>query len=272
MVRMITCATCAVEYDDAAASRDCPICADERQYLPEAGQLWTDLAKLAAEGNQVEVLDLRPGLTGLRTEVGIGQTALLVQTPQGNLLWDPPGFIDDAAVTAVTQRGGIRWIAASHPHMFGVQLEWSAAFDDAPVYVNAADTEWLGRSGPAIVTWTEEQQLTDTLTLHRIGGHFPGSAVAHWSAGADGRGTLLSGDTIMSNPDHRTVSFMRSYPNRIPLSAAVVLRIADRVKSLAFEEIWNNFGLAVSHDAAAAVQRSALRHAAWVRGDFDHLT
>lgn len=158
------------------------------------------------------MLDLRPGLTGLRTEVGIGQTGLLVQTPEGNLLWDPPGFLDEEAVAAVAERGGIRWIAASHPHMFGVQLQWSAAFDDAPVYVNAADTQWLGLRGAAITEWTDELHLADGLTLHRVGGHFPGSAVAHWSAGADGRGTLLSGDTIMPNPDHRTVSFMRSYP------------------------------------------------------------
>lgn len=269
---MITCATCAVEYGESAAGRDCPICADERQYLPPDGQAWTSVQQLAAAGHRVEILDLRPNLTGLRTDVGIGQTALLVQTPDGNLLWDPPGFIDDEAIAAVTERGGIQWVAASHPHMFGVQLEWSAAFDDAPVFVNAADADWLGRRGPAISEWEDEQKLTDGLTLHRIGGHFPGSAVAHWERGADGRGTLLSGDTIMSNPDRRSVSFMRSYPNRIPLSGAVVLRIAERVKPFAFEEIWNNFGLAVPTDAASAVQESAQRHAAWVRGDFDHLT
>lgn len=137
-------------------------------------------------------VDLKCALTGLRTGVGIGQTSPLVQTPAGNLLWDPPGFIDDESVAAVTSRGGVRWIAASHPHMFGVQLEWSAAFGDAPVFVNAADAQWLGRR-PAITEWDDELTLTRGPTLHRIGGHFPGSAVAHWEHGADGRGTLLSG-------------------------------------------------------------------------------
>jgi len=33
---------------------------------------------------------------------------------------------------------------------------------------------------------------------------------------------LLSGDTVAATPDERWVSFMRSYPNKIPLSAAVV--------------------------------------------------
>src|SRR5579875_310162 len=204
---MIICATCAVEYDDTATDRDCPICADERQYLPPDGQLWTSLEKLAADGRRVEVLDLRPNLTGLHTDVGIGQTALLVQTPDGNLLWDPPGFLDEESVAAVAARGGIRWIAASHPHMFGVQLEWSAAFDEAPVLVNAADAEWLGRRGTAITEWGDELTLADGLTLLRVGGHFPGSAVAHWAHGADGRGALLSGDSIMANADRHTVSF-----------------------------------------------------------------
>lgn len=269
---MITCATCAVEYDDLAADRDCPICADERQYLPEGGQVWTSVKGQLAAGHRVEVRDLRPGLTGVHADVGIGQTALLVQTPDGNLLWDAPGLIDDKAVEAVAARGGIRWIATSHPHMFGVQLEWSAAFDDAPVHVNAADTEWLGRRSPAITEWDDELTLTDGLTLLRVGGHFPGSAVAHWAQGADGRGALLSGDSIMANPDHHTVSFMRSYPNRIPLSGNVVLRVVARVEHLAYEELWNNFGVSVATGAAAAVQRSARRHAAWARGDFDHLT
>jgi hypothetical protein len=269
---MITCATCAVEYDESATGQDCPICADERQYLPAEGQQWTSIKELLADGHRVEVGDLEPGLTAVRSDVGIGQTSLLVQTPDGNLLWDPPGLIDDAAVEAVAARGGVRWIAPSHPHMFGVQLEWSAAFDDAPVYVNAADTEWLGRHTSAITEWDDEVELTEGLTLLKVGGHFPGSAVAHWARGADGHGALLSGDTIMPNPDRRTVSFMRSYPNRIPLSGNVVRRIADRVAHLEYDEIWNNFGRSVHSDAAAAVQRSAERHIAWARGDFDHLT
>lgn len=269
---MIICATCAVEYDDTAADRDCPICADERQYLPPDGQAWTSVKQLAADGHRVEVRDLQPGLTAVSCDVGIGQTALLVQTPAGNLLWDPPGLIDDAAAAAVAARGGIRWIAASHPHMFGVQLEWSAAFDGAPVYVNAADAAWLGRRGPAVIEWDDEAKLTGGLTLLKVGGHFPGSAVAHWAQGADGRGSLLGGDSIAPNPDHRTVAFMRSYPNRIPLSGNVALRIAERVEPLAFDEIWNNFGLSVPTGAAAAVQSSARRHAAWARGDFDELT
>jgi hypothetical protein len=96
--------------------------------------------------------------------------------------------------------------------------------------------------------------------------------VLHWAGGADGRGVLLSSDTIHGNPDGATVTFMRSYPNRIPLSAAVVGRLAAGVAELEFERIYDNFGRGPKADAAAAVQRSAQRYIGWVRGDFDDLT
>ena len=52
----------------------------------------------------------RAGLTGIGADppVAIGQRSLLVPTAEGNLLWDPSGFIDDAAVAAVRVGGGLR--------------------------------------------------------------------------------------------------------------------------------------------------------------------
>ena len=203
---------------------------------------------------------------------GIGQLGKLICGPDGNVLWDPPGFVDDSAVSAVTGRGSVVGIVASHPHMFGAQVEWSRRLGGPPVYVNAADAEWVMRPDPAIVHWSEAVQLTPALSAVRVGGHFPGSAVACWADGADGRGVLLVGDTIFPNPDRRTVSFLRSYPNRIPLSAAVVRRMADTLADLRFDRIYGLFTNAVDTDAAAAVEYSAARHIAWVRGDYDDLT
>ena len=83
---------------------------------------------------------------------------------------------------------------------------------------------------------------------------------------------LLAGDAVFPNPDRRSVSFMRSYPNRIPLSGNVVQRIAAQLEGLHFDRLYNNFGAVVPSDAKAVLRRSADRHAAWTRGDFDHLT
>jgi hypothetical protein len=268
------CATCAVEYPDTdQPPNTCPICSDERQYVKPSGQRWTTLAELASAGHRGSVSEVEPGLLGIRIEasVGIGQRALLVQTPAGNLLWDSTGYVDDDLAGQVAAAGGIAAIAASHPHMFGAQVAWSRHFDDAPVYVAAADQEWVQRPDPVIRTWDEPTEVLPGVTLHRIGGHFPGSAVAHFT-GADGRGVLLTGDTVAGTPDERWVSFMRSFPNKLPLSAAVVEKVVSRVLELDFDRLYDNFGARVAGDAATWVRRSADRYIAWVRGDFDHLT
>ncbi len=267
------CATCAVETDGArTAQQICPICADERQYLPSGGQRWTTIEELIGQGHRVTWFEVEERLLGLRTEpgVGIAQQAMLVRGVAGNLLWDPPGLITPEAVERIRVLGPVLAVAASHPHMFGVQLEWAAALD-APVLVSEPDSSWVQRGGDAIRTWNGELRLSDDLTLVRLGGHFAGSAVALWSGGADGKGVLLCGDTIFANPDG-TASFMRSYPNRIPLSGAVVQRLATATDKLEFDRLYNNFGAVIGGDARAIVRFSADRHAAWVRGDFDHLT
>ena len=265
------CRTCAVEH--AFRPEVCAICADERQWLPAAGQAWTTLDELAA-GERVIMRQLEPDLFGLVSEpgVGIGQQAKLVRTPAGNLLWGPLGFLDDAAVDAVRALGPVAAIAASHPHMFGVQVEWSRRLGGVPVLVAKADVGWVARPDPAIETWSSERELLPGVVLSQPGGHFPGSAVVHWSAGAGGRGVLLGGDTISANPDRKSVCFMRSFPNRIPLSGAVAQRLAAHVARRPFDRLYNNFDGVVPAGARESVLRSAERHAAWVRGDFDHLT
>jgi hypothetical protein len=83
---------------------------------------------------------------------------------------------------------------------------------------------------------------------------------------------LLSGDTVFANPDRASVAFLRSYPNHIPLSAAVVERVVRAVEEFDFDRLYGNFALRIDADARAVVRRSADRHIGWVRGDFDHLT
>lgn len=266
------CETCGVEHADAVGV--CVICADERQWVPAGGQRWTTLDSLARSGRRLGMVGLEPDLFGITVEpkVGIGQQTHLVLTSAGNLLWDPVGYLDDQAVDRVRELGEVTAIAASHPHMFGAQVEWSRALGGAPVLVSEADAEWVRRPDPAIQLWSGRYEVAPGLVLHQIGGHFPGSSVLHWHAGAGGRGVLFVSDTIHANPDRASVTFMRSYPNRIPLSPAVVERIAGAVARLRFDRLYDNFGRSVEADAALAVGRSAERYCAWARGDFDHLT
>lgn len=267
------CATCAVEQPESPDPPEvCPICSDERQYVRPAGQFWTTVADLLAKGRRGTVAEVEPGLHGIAVSppVGIGQRALLVRSPGGNLLWDPTGYVDDDLVGAVRDLGGVAAIASSHPHMFGVQVQWSRRLGEVPVYVQARDREWVQRPDPVITLWRETCEPVPGVRLTRIGGHFPGSAVARFT-GADGRGVLLSGDTVAGTPDEHWVSFMRSFPNKVPLSAAVVAQVAGRVLALDFDRLYDNFGGQVLSDAQSWVRKSADRYTAWVRGDFDHL-
>jgi hypothetical protein len=65
---------------------------------------------------------------------------------------------------------------------------------------------------------------------------------------------------------------MRSYPNDIPLSGAVVRKVADRVCERPFDRLYGNLGNSVLEDARGAVLRSATRYIGWVTGEFDDQT
>lgn len=267
------CVTCGVEYPVGALPDVCPICADERQYVPRDGQRWTTPQQERVDGARLEVIDVEPDVHGLvlHDGVGIGQQAMLVSAPGGNVMIEPPAHIDDETIARVRDLGGLQAIIASHPHMFGVQSLWSDAFGGVPVFASEIDQEWLGVRPSATVTWSGQIELAPGVVASQPGGHFPGSAVVHWTA-PDGDGVLFTGDTIFPSPAQGWVSFMRSYPNRIPLSAAVVRRVAEHVSRYDFERLYGNFGGTVASDARAAVLRSADRYARWVSGEFDHLT
>jgi hypothetical protein len=266
------CATCAVEH--AGRPEVCAICADERQWVPAGGQRWTTLEELAAAGHRTVVTELEPGLLGIEADpgVGIGQQAKAVGTPEGVLLWDPIGFLDEGAVARIRALGEVVAVTASHPHMFGVQVEWSRALGGRPVLVAEADQGWVARPDPAIRAWSGTIEVLPGVTLSQPGGHFPGSAIVHWAAGAGGRGVILSGDTVFANPDRASVGFMRSYPNHLPLSAAVAERVAAHIDRLEFDRLYGNFTNVIDTGAREVVRRSAARHAAWARGEHDGLT
>lgn len=256
------CSTCGVQQAPSDGTPPlCPICLDARQYVGHDGQRWSALEEVGAS-HQADVRQLEPGLTGvgLRPGFAIGQRGLLVWTPGGNLLWDLPPMTP-ALVRAVHELGGLTAIAVSHPHFYSTMAEWSHEFE-APVWLPVADREWRMRTDFDIVEFDEEPvEPLPGLTLLQVGGHFSGSSVLHWSDGAEGEGALLTGDSIYVAQDRRWVSFMRSYPNLVPLPAAAVVRIADTVAPFRFERLYGGWWDSVVGEAAdEVVQRSAERY------------
>jgi hypothetical protein len=237
------CTTCGTQHSPSEAPpAACLICTDERQFVPASGQSWTTLEGLRkAHSNKFR--RLATGLTTIETTpaFGIGQRAILVRAPAGNVLWDCIALVDEATVDLLMGLGGVTAIAISHPHYYTTMVEWSRALGGVPIYLHAADREWAMRTDPAVQFWQgNTKPIGQGLTLVRLGGHFDGGTVLHWADWGESRGVLLSGDILQVVPSGH-VSFMWSYPNLIPLSTPEVRRMADILEPFAFDAVYGAF-------------------------------
>jgi glyoxylase-like metal-dependent hydrolase (beta-lactamase superfamily II) len=261
------CETCGAQHSPSAnPPARCAVCEDERQYVGWRGQRWTTLTELRA-GHQADIREEEPGLTGIGCDpsFAIGQRALLIASPHGTVMWDCISLIDSEIEDHIRSQGGLAAVAISHPHYYSSMVEYAAAFD-APVYLHAADREWVMREDPRLQFWSGERlDLQPGITLLRLGGHFDGATVLLWEAGQAGAGALLSGDVIQVVQDRRWVSFMRSYPNLIPLPASAVAAMVAALSPYRFERVYGAwYGRVVVADGKAAVERSAARYVAAV--------
>jgi hypothetical protein len=254
------CGACGTEYADSGESPPaaCAICEDDRQYVPEGGQEWTTLAEVR-DGHHSVIREQEPRLTGIgmQPSFGIGQRALLLESDDGNVLWDCLPLLDEMA-TFVESRGGLAAIAISHPHYYTTMVEWAHAFD-CPVLVHESDREWVMRPDRSVEYWAGDvRELGRDATLLRLGGHFEGGLVLHWPGGADSRGALLSGDIVQVLPGQRRVSFMYSYPMLLPLPAREVERMGAALEPYAFDRIYGAWWNRVVADGGNDAVRSAV--------------
>lgn len=258
------CETCGVQFPESASPPErCLICEDFRQYVGLDGQRWTSLDEMRLTYKN-EIAEIAPGVLSIHTQpkFAIGQRALVVKTPGLSVLWDCVTWIDDATVAAVREFGGISAIAISHPHYYSTMVEWSMAFGGVPILIHEADRAWVMRPADCIRFWGgETKEVGGRLTLIRCGGHFEGAQVMHSASSHQNPGALFAGDVIQVCPDRRWVSFMRSYPNYIPLPEKSVRAIVDAVEPFEFDRLygaWPKFEILTG--AKEAVKRSADRY------------
>src|SRR5712691_7779272 len=214
------CTACGTQYAPSSVPpQSCAICEEERQYVPASRQKWTTLSVLAATHFN-SYRQYEPGLIGIGSQpsFAVGQRALVVCTPNGNVLWDCIAMPDAATVTLVKSLGGLQAIAISHPHYYTTMVEWSRALGGVPIHLHAADRQWVMWADPAVQFWEgDTKPIAPGLTLVRLGGHFDGGTVLHWADWSEGRGVLLSGDILQVVPSGH-VSFMWSYIRLAPAS------------------------------------------------------
>jgi hypothetical protein len=265
-----TCEQCGAQFpngDDPPVS--CPICQDERQFVNWKGQAWIAREALSERHRLVWRDDLGILGIGIEPSFAIGQRALLVPEADGCVLWDCLPLLTNDVVEHIRSLGGLKAIAVSHPHYYGAVADWSEAFGGVPIYLHSDDRAWITRPHSAIELWSGEiHRVSDDIVLVRTGGHFAGGTIMHWRAGADGRGTLLTGDIAMVAMDRRSLSFMYSYPNYIPLNAASVRKIASTIEPLAFDRIYGAWwDRNIATNAKAAFTASVRRYLAAISDD-----
>ena len=237
-----TCCTCGTQYKTELSSPEiCPICNDDRQYLTEDGQTWTNSTEIATN-HQVLISELSPTLFSLQVtpSFALGNRALLTLSPGGNILWDCIPLLNQEIVDFIRSKGGIKAIAFSHPHFYSNVNEWAEVFD-CPVYIHAADDQWMFNKGPRVRFWQgTERQLWDGISIINTGGHFPGSSVLRVPS-LSAEGTLLTGDSIYVAKSKKHLAFMYSYPNVIPLPERELAGVIRRVEQIPFDSIYGGF-------------------------------
>jgi hypothetical protein len=238
----------------------CPICEDYRQPVRREGQAWATLEELCSD-HQNELRELAPRLVGIgiSPRFAIGQRALLIQTPGGNVLWDCIPLLDASTTAQIHELGGIQHIAISHPHYYSSMVEWAHEFG-ATIHLAAADREWVMRPDPSITFWSGSIEPVPGVRVVQTGGHFEGAAVLYW------QGALMTGDIIYVLPGRDArVSFMRSYPMLLPLSETLLAGLLAAIDDLEYDRMYGAWWESViDSNAKQVVSESAELYRTWL--------
>ncbi|KAI1105792.1 beta-lactamase-like protein [Jackrogersella minutella] len=260
----LVCTACGTQFPtvDRQEVKTCFICDDPRQFTPQTGQSFTTLDEIRSSAKNTWTAfkgDSRFVSIFTEPKVGIGQRAILIKTPLGNVLWDCITLIDDETVAKIKDIGGLKAIVISHPHYYTTHVEWARAFD-CPVYLAAEDRQWTTQSSTHQV-FVEETELdlqidsaSSGIMVLKLGGHFPGSFVSLYD------GHLFIADTLVTTPSGlgswdtdavgsvrtrpaglNSYSFMWSIPNMIPLPPSELERMWGILKKYDFSSTHGAF-------------------------------
>ncbi|KAH7003048.1 beta-lactamase-like protein [Fusarium venenatum] len=257
----LVCDTCGTQFPTADRStlKTCHICDDPRQFVPPSGQSFSTLGELKKHfKNEWIGCPSDPNITFIHSipKLAIGQRAILIQTPKGNILWDCITLLDDETILKIKEKGGLRAIVISHPHFYSTHVQWARAFA-CPVYIAAEDKSWTTFESEHQVALTESSTpILDTgATAIKLGGHFPGSLVLHYKSRLFIADTLMTTASGVGNwdvdatgakraarpPGLNSFSFLWSIPNFIPLGVDEMVRMWRALKGVEFTATHGGF-------------------------------
>ena len=232
----------------------CPLCLDARHVVPQdRWRFWTQ--DEARERFPCHWAEVEPGVWKFWNDPvsGIGPSSYLVQTPNGNMVFEGAGVYSREALDHMAALGGVAVLSASHPHSYGAILQVQDRFDPE-LALHPGDLAW---SGALQVSWPFDGMLEPLpgLELHLTAGHFDGHSVLYDRS----RRILFCGDALkfeLDPADPRralTISAHKAFVRGIPLTPGELRRYREVFGTLDFVQTWTPF-----EQAANSGRREAL--------------
>jgi hypothetical protein len=235
------CTNCGFWQRRPATPTACPVCDDFRHTPPEDGFTFLPEgeAARAARTSWVET-ENGAGIVAFSSEPrwGIGPRGYLIPHPDGNIFFEGTGWYDAGALDRIAARGGVRWLAASHPHAYGALWQVQERFRPE-VVIGTEDLAWTNAFA---ATWPFDDRLAlaPGVTLIHTGGHFAGHSILHLA----GPGILFAGDMVKFHSEGGRVvgiSTHKGFNRRIPMSHAEIRRYQAALEGLEFGTVYTTF-------------------------------
>lgn len=205
--------------------------------------------------------EFTPGLWGFSAEpkFGLGATGWLLVREDGNVAFEACPYYKPDALEKIRELGGIRVLAASHPHGYGALWQLQREFDPI-LTIHKGDIPY---SKAFRVNWPADDlhEVAPGLTLHHVGGHYEGHSVLYDEAHA----ALFCGDSlkIEQGADGRptAISCHKAYHYEIPLTRGELARYCEVFAALPFTTALTPFEYAPGVTRELALELFALQMA-----------
>lgn len=238
----------------------CPICTDTRNALPPDG--WDFKTEAFARQYFANTWkEYAPNLWGFSAspKFGLGATGWLLKREDGNVAFEACPYYQPDAIEKIRELGGIKVLAASHPHGYGALWQLQREFDPV-VTIHKGDIPY---SKAFRVNWPADDvhDIAPGLTMHHVGGHYEGHSVLY----ADSHKALFCGDSLKIEQDEDgnpvAISCHKAYHYEIPLTRAELAKYVDVFSQLPFETALTPFEYAPGVTRALALELFSLQMA-----------
>ena len=247
------CSNCGHWQRYFATPPSCPVCSDVRNDLPEDGWDFRTPAQLA----QTLSFHWREAMPGVwefwsTPRFGLDSHGWLLIHEAGNVAFEAAPFYNDAQLAQIHALGGIRFLAASHPHGYGALFQLQDLFQPEALLIQKDDLDWT-KAFRVTLPYDETFEIYPGLTLHHVGGHYAGQAVLYDAA----RRAVFSGDSLKIDFDSAGqacgLSCHKAYHKQIPLSRDEALHYRSVYARLDFTTVFTPFDMAADTDTRAAL-------------------